>query len=99
MKPPGYTPDSHARSVRLLIPRYIFSLAGRLKPPSVRMRISLYKNIITLSDCTFNTESERNAITVVGVVVVQVAVVVDIPEVVIIARISRTKPPVVGRAT
>jgi len=45
-----------------------------------------------------NTESERNRIVVVGVVVVTVTVSVDIPEVVVVTRVRRTQPPVVGRA-
>ena len=57
-------------------------------------------NGFTLIHGYYNEEESRNnPIDVARVVVVQVAVVVDIPEVVIIARISRTKPPVVGRAT
>ena len=43
------------------------------------------------------TESESDAITVVGVVIVGVAVAVDITEVGRVARIRRTLPPVVRR--
>ena len=43
------------------------------------------------------TESESDAITVVGVVIVGVAVAVDIAEVVGVAAIRRTLPPVVRR--
>lgn len=45
------------------------------------------------------TESESDAITVVGVVIVGVAVAVDITEIIAVARIRRTLPPVVSRAT
>ena len=44
------------------------------------------------------TESERNAIAVARVVVIGVAVAVDITEVIAVARIRRTLPPVVRRA-
>lgn len=40
--------------------------------------------------------AERHAITVVGVVVVAVAVVVDITEVRAVAGVRRTQPPVVS---
>lgn len=43
------------------------------------------------------TESESDAITVAGVVIVGVAVAVDITEVGSVARIRRTLPPVVRR--
>ena len=43
------------------------------------------------------TESESDAITVVGVVIVGVAVAVDITEIIAVARIRRTLPPVVSR--
>ena len=42
------------------------------------------------------TESESDAITVVGVVIVGVAVAVDITEIIAVARIRRTLPPVVS---
>lgn len=45
------------------------------------------------------TESESDAITVVGVVIVGVAVAVDITEIIAVARIRRTLPPVVSGAT
>ncbi len=47
------------------------------------------------------TESESDAITVVGVVIVgvAVAVAVDITEIIAVARIRRTLPPVVSGAT
>ena len=43
------------------------------------------------------TESESDAITVVGVVIVGVAVAVDITEIIAVARIRRTLPPPVRR--
>lgn len=45
------------------------------------------------------TESESDAITVVGVVIVGVAVAVDITEIIAVARIRRTLPPVVSGTT
>ncbi len=45
------------------------------------------------------TESESDAITVVGVVIVGVAIAVDITEIIAVARIRRTLPPVVSGAT
>ena len=45
----------------------------------------------------FFAKSERHAIRVVGVVVVEVAVVVHITEIVGVARISRAEPPIVRR--
>lgn len=42
----------------------------------------------------YNQEIGHNAITVVGVVVVEVAVGVDIPEVRGVAEIRRTQPPI-----
>ena len=45
------------------------------------------------------TESESDAITVVGVVIVGVAVAVDITEIIAVARIRRTLPPVVSGGT
>jgi len=45
-----------------------------------------------------DAESERHVITVVGIVVVAVTVVIDIPEVVLVVMIRRTKPPVVRGA-
>ena len=45
------------------------------------------------------TESESDAITVVGVVIVGVAVAVDITEIIAVARRRRTLPPDVSGAT
>ena len=53
----------------------------------MRILISLEKLL-----CLIYTQSERNAISVVGVVVVVVAVVVDQSEIVVVARIRRTTP-------
>lgn len=47
----------------------------------------------------FVTEAEAEAISVAGVVVVGIAVVVDITEVVGVARIRRDLPPVVRTAS
>ena len=44
-----------------------------------------------------DAEAESDAITVVGVVIVGVAVAVDITEIIAVARIRRTLPPVVRR--
>jgi len=41
-----------------------------------------------------HAESEGNAISVVGIVVIAIAIVIDVPEIVRI--VSRTQPPVVG---
>lgn len=45
----------------------------------------------------YDTSEGREAISVVGVVVIGVAVGVDIAEIIAVARIRRTLPPVVGR--
>ena len=52
---------------------------------------------VTTTDLCEVAESEGHAITVVGVVVVGVAVAVDITEVGSVVRIRRTLPPVVRR--
>ena len=52
-----------------------------------------------LRDIGLNAEAEGHAIAVAGVVIVGVAVAVDIAEVVGVAAIRRTLPPVVRRTS
>ena len=71
---------------------YSFILTERLYAPFVLTLIS-FRRGITLSR-HFCTKSEGDAVTIIGIVVIDVTVVVDIAEVVAIIVVRRTKPPV-----
>ena len=60
-------------------------------------KVLISPNGVTTTDLCEVAESEGHAITVAGVVIVGVAVAVDIAEVVGVAAIRRTLPPVVRR--
>lgn len=81
----------HARSVRSIPSTHLFTKIGRLQAPSLHELIS--PSLVTLSVLR---ESERNAIRIVGVIVVQVAVAIDITEIVAVVAISRPQPPIVS---
>lgn len=62
-------------------------------------KVLISPNGVTTTDLYEVAESEGHAIAVAGVVIVGVAVAVDIAEVVGVAAIRRTLPPVVRRTT
>ena len=81
----------HARSVRPVASRQIFTLSGRFRAPSARTRFSPFR--VTQSDLCAGSEGHAIRVGRV-VVVVDVAVVVHIREVGRVRRIRRTEPPV-----
>ena len=62
-------------------------------------KVLISPNGVTTTDLYEVAESEGHAIAVAGVVIVGVAVAVDIAEVVGVAAIRRTLPPVARRTT
>ena len=88
----------HARSVRLTTSDGVFWLGSREQalPPQ---KVLISPKGVTTTDLCEVAESEGHAIAVAGVVIVGIAVAVDIAEVVGVAAIRRTLPPVVRRTT
>ena len=79
-------------------------IEGMVWPKGRDQALPLHKVLISPSGVTTTdlyevAESEGHAIAVAGVVIVGVAVAVDIAEVVGVAAIRRTLPPVVRRTT
>ena len=88
----------HARSVRLTTSDGVFWLGSREQALPLQ-KVLISPNEVTTTDLYEVAESEGHAIAVAGVVIVGVAVVVHIAEVVGVAAIRRTLPPVVRRTT
>lgn len=91
----------HARSVRLTTSDGVFWLGSREQALPLQKVLISPKGVTTTDLCEV-AESEGHAIgvagvVIVGVVIVGVAVVVHITEVVGVAGIRRTLPPVVRR--
>ena len=86
----------HARSVRLTTSDGVFWLGSREQALPLQKVLISPKGVTTTDLCEV-AESEGHAIGVAGVVIVGVAVVVHITEVVGVAGIRRTLPPVVRR--
>lgn len=86
----------HARSVRLTTSGGVFWLGSREQALPLQKVLISPKGVTTTDLCEV-AESEGHAIGVAGVAIVGVAVVVHITEVVGVAGIRRTLPPVVRR--
>ena len=86
----------HARSVRLTTSDRVFWLGSREQALPLQ-KVLISPKGVTTTDLYEVAESEGHAIGVAGVVIVGVAVVVHITEVVGVAGIRRTLPPVVRR--
>lgn len=86
----------HASSVRLTTSVGVFWLGSREQALPLQKVLISPKEVTTTDLCEV-AESEGHATRVAGVVIVGVAVAVDITEIVGVARIRRTLPPVVRR--
>ena len=62
--------------------------------PGLLLSNALISSLVPDYFASLRRGAETHAITVVGVIVVHVAVVVHITEISVVARISRTQPPV-----